>query len=174
MNDFADDLPPMILTLKIERAAFDLFDKLRRRHFPPERNFIPAHITLFHALPAEQENFVRETLTKIVGATAAFDLNFSAARFLGKGVAVNVESAALIALRADLVKLFNGFLTAQDAQKGYRPHVTIQNKVAPEAARRLFEKFSDEWQPVVFRAEGLLLWQYLGGPWKLIAEYDFN
>ena len=44
---------PLILTLRFDGEAFARLDDLRRAHFPPERNQIPAHLTLFHALPGE-------------------------------------------------------------------------------------------------------------------------
>ena len=31
------------------------FDRLRELHFPPERNYLSAHLTLFHKLPGERE-----------------------------------------------------------------------------------------------------------------------
>ena len=61
---------------------------------------------------------------------------------------------------------------AQD-QQGYRPHITIQNKVTAEQARRLYTKLADSWEPFLAVGEGLLLWRYLGGPWALVDEYRF-
>ncbi|NJM07417.1 2'-5' RNA ligase family protein [Candidatus Gracilibacteria bacterium] len=46
---------PLILTVLLDEDTFRRFDGLRRTHFPPQRNLIPAHITLFHALPAIEE-----------------------------------------------------------------------------------------------------------------------
>lgn len=53
---------PLVLTLKLDQTTFDLFNELRQQHFPPERNFLPAHVTLFHALPGEHELNIRQTL----------------------------------------------------------------------------------------------------------------
>ena len=36
---------PLILTLKIDTESFQLFDKLRRTYFPPERNFLELVLT---------------------------------------------------------------------------------------------------------------------------------
>jgi hypothetical protein len=44
---------PLILTLKMDRESFSRFEGLRQAHFPPHRNFIPAHLTLFHHLPGD-------------------------------------------------------------------------------------------------------------------------
>ena len=48
-----DKPAPLILTLELDERSFAFFGAQRRRYFPPERNFIPAHLTLFHALPGE-------------------------------------------------------------------------------------------------------------------------
>jgi len=39
-----------ILTAEMDDDSFAWLAGLRRRHFPPERNFLPAHLTLFHRL----------------------------------------------------------------------------------------------------------------------------
>jgi len=44
---------PFVLTLKMDASSFATFDDLRRRYFPSGRNAIPAHVTLFQALPGE-------------------------------------------------------------------------------------------------------------------------
>ncbi|MDQ4121261.1 MAG: 2'-5' RNA ligase family protein [Acidobacteriota bacterium] len=170
----AAESSPLILTLKLDDATFEFFDLLRKQHFPPERNFIPAHVTLFHALPGARKAQIKCDLRQATEQTKEFNLTFPRLRFLGKGVAAEIESPELNRLRANLSNLWNNFLGAQDRQKGYRPHVTFQNKVAPDAARQLFEQMSDEWQPLAARGEALILWQYLGGPWRLIEEFSFN
>ena len=44
---------PLILTLALNPTAEEYFTRLRDRYFPPERNFLKVHLTLFHHLPAE-------------------------------------------------------------------------------------------------------------------------
>ena len=165
-------IPPLILTLKLEQPAFERLDALRRAHFPPERNVIPAHLTLFHALPGEQAAAIRETLRSLGAVTPALALRFPTLRFLGRGVALEVESRELIGLRRQLASAWSSWLGAQDRQ-GYRPHITIQNKVAPEQARELYAALTASWEPFGAAGEGLLLWRYLGGPWELVDEQRF-
>jgi hypothetical protein len=50
------------LTLKLDQIAFAVLDDLRAQHFPREWNFLPAHVTLFHALPGDQEQAIAATL----------------------------------------------------------------------------------------------------------------
>jgi hypothetical protein len=163
---------PLILTVKFEESAFKLFDRLRKQHFPPERNFIPAHITLFHHLPGERESSVRQTLQQICAETEIFLLEFTKPLFLGKGTAIEIYSPRLASLRQKLAAAFFDYLTAQDKQKP-RPHITVQNKVAPEPARELYNQFVNDWQPFAANAEGLLLWEYQNGPWSFLDEFAF-
>lgn len=163
---------PFILTLKTDAAAFARLDALRQQHFPPERNFLAAHITLFHALPGDQEAAIRATLAPICAATPVLTLSLPSVRFLGRGVAINVDSPALLALRGCLAQQWHDWLSPQDRQR-YQPHVTIQNKVVPEVARALYTQLSQSWVPLTAQGEGLLLWRYQGGPWAFVAEFPF-
>jgi hypothetical protein len=64
-------------------------------------------------------------------------------------------------------------MTPQDSQL-WRPHVTIQNKVAPAAARALFDNLSASFVPSDGQAVALALWRYLNGPWSLVARRPFG
>lgn len=165
--------PPFILTLKLDHAAFEVLNGWRQQHFPPERNFLPAHITLFHALPGEQEEKIRQVLSPLCVDSPPLSLLYPSLRFLGRGVAVEVECPELITLRQWLAATWQPWLSNQDRQ-GYRPHVTIQNKVAPDEARCLYEKLRITWKPFRGWGQGLLLWRYLGGPWELVDAFQFQ
>ncbi|UBF25683.1 2'-5' RNA ligase family protein [Kovacikia minuta CCNUW1] len=165
--------PPLILTLKLDQSTFDYVDRLRQQHFPPERNFIPAHVTLFHALPGDQEIAISQTLETLCCQTAKVSLQLPTLRFLGRGVAIDVASPELVQLRQTLANSWSQWLSPQD-QQGYRSHITIQNKVSSAEARQLYEQLKAEWQPIKGFGEGLLLWYYLGGPWELANEFSFQ
>src|SRR5215212_5543755 len=152
-------IPPFILTLKLEQPAFERLDALRQAHFPPKRNVIPAHLTLFHALPGDQEISIQQTLHALCSETPWLTLHFPTLRFLGRGVAMEVDAPELILLRRKLAAAWGGWLSAQDRQ-GYRPHIMIQNKVTPDEARQLSVELGAGWQPFVASGEGLLLWRY--------------
>lgn len=164
---------PLILTLKLDAASSGFFDDLRVRHFPPDRNFLRAHVTLFHHLPGADLGNIKRDLTKICIENAPFSLAFTRWRFLGKGTAMTIKSEDLLNLRARLVRLWNENLTAQDRQK-FQPHITVQNKVAPAEARELFEKLSADWQVRRGEARGLSLWHYLGSNWRLEKDFLFS
>lgn len=162
---------PLILTLKLDDETFNFFDEMRRLYFPPERNFLSAHLTLFHHLPGEELDKIATDLTCICGGFSKFQLAFHEWRTLGRGVAIKVEAPPLHSLHFTLSKLWRDWLTAQDRQK-FQPHITVQNKVAPEEAKKLYENLSADWQPRAGSATGLRLWHYLGGEWK--GEQDFT
>ena len=130
-------------------------------------------MTLFHALPGAQEALVRDTLASLTARTQKLPLRLGALRFLGRGVAIEVESAPLIEVRAGLRRVFGAFLTAQDAQGWKHPHVTVQNKVTAPVARQTFERLNREWEGWDGQGEGLLLWYYRGGPWEAAGDYPF-
>lgn len=154
----------LILTLRLDPESQARFNALRRVHFPPERNLLAAHVTLFHALPAAVAELVRADVAD-VARRAPFDVEVAGVRSLGRGVAYELRSPNLDALRAELATRWQEHLSRQDAQ-GFRAHVTVQNKVSPEAARALLARLRAGFAPGAARAEGLGLWRYAGGPWE--------
>ena len=163
---------PVILTLLLEPAAQERFDRLRAAHFPAGRNHVAAHVTLFHALPGEQVDAVSADLADAV-RRPAFDVAVTGLRLLGRGVAYTLEAPELTALRAGLAAAWEPWLTPQDRQR-HAPHVTVQNKVEPAVARALHDQLLAGFVPYRVRARGLGLWRYLGGPWEPLAELPFR
>ncbi len=156
---------PLLLTLGLAEPAQSLFQALRTRHFPEARNLVPAHVSLFHALPGAECRDI-QALLRALEATRP-EILVEPPRSLGRGVAFPLTSPELTALRARLAKPWSEWLTPQDRQR-FRPHVTVQNKVTPEQARDTLQRLACGFAP--WRTEGttLLLWRYLGGPWEAI------
>ena len=163
---------PIIVTALLGDADFAWLDGLRRRHFPPERNVLPAHLTLFHHLPPSIAPELGQRLAAIAAEPEppARAVDWIS---LGGGVALRVESPALGGVRDALADAFTGLLTPQD-QARWRPHVTVQNKVPPEAAARLRDELSNGFNPRPIRVVGLASWYYRGGPWEPIGRYRFR
>lgn len=164
---------PLILTLAFDAPTFARFDGERRRYFPEALNRIPAHATLFHHLPGDREPGVCEAITALARTVPPPEVAVTGLRFTGRGVAYVLECGALAEFRARLARSFEPHLTAQDRQ-GWRPHVTVQNKVKPEAARALHADLSAGFAPFRFTAPATLLWRYLGGPWEQVARLPFG
>ena len=164
------DQAPFILTLTLDPQAQAHFDALRARHFPADRLFVGAHVTLFHALPRD---LGLEVIRQAAIASDCFAVQVRQVRFLGRGVAFGLESHALRALRNRLRQGWVERLTAQDRQP-WQPHVTIQNKVAPQVARALRDALQASFAPYEVTATGLELWIYRNGPWEAAERFPFG
>ncbi len=163
---------PLILTLTLDEEAAAFFEARRRAYFPPERNKVPAHLTLFHQLPGDELDRVEDVLADLAAVTPALPLTVSGLRFMGAGVAYEIEAPALVALRRAIAAEFASALTGQDGQP-FKPHVTIQNKVAPKKAKELHETLIAFFSPFAATGIGLDLWHYRGGPWQHHAHFAF-
>src|SRR5437763_1506429 len=85
------------------RAAprdFSWLEGLRRANYPAERNHVPAHLTIFHALPPSSEAEVR---ARLAGGARAPPPSATIAGLmdLGGGVAFRVVSPELDRLREE-------------------------------------------------------------------------
>jgi 2'-5' RNA ligase len=161
---------PLILALQIDDAAQIFYEDLRRRFFPPERNVIPAHLTLFHKLPDEDRTY--DAVRKAAQAVSAFRLTHPVLRSTGRGVAVFFEAEQLRVLHAELAAVFEAQLIPQDRQR-FRPHIVVQNKVAPDVARGTLALLEGSSFVEPF-AVGITIWRYLGGPWEHVLDVPFG
>lgn len=92
---------------------------------------------------------------------------------LGGGVAFRVVSDDLDRIRDRLAEMLRGLLGAQDAG-GWRPHVTIQNKVPPRTARALLIELQQRFVGRPLAIRGLGLHRYRDGPWEPVAVFPFR
>ncbi len=154
----------------------DLFswaNQLRTDHFPPERNYLKAHVTLFHALPPSCEAELRDCLKSLVKDNPPVPGRLVGIMKLGKGTALQLESEGMIAIWRDLADRFHGMLTPQDEHKP-RLHVTVQNKVSIEAAKALQADLAPRVEPRDFAFTGLQYHAYRGGPWEELGRFPFR
>jgi len=163
---------PIILAAWIGDENQAWLDALRQRHFPPERNQLSAHLTMFHHLPPSVEDELKARLREETRMPAP-PAEISELMSLGRGVAFRVRSPGLEAIRASLRDAFEGLLTPQDAG-GWRPHVTIQNKVAPDLARQTLQDLRADFRPRPLKLRGLAAYWYRGGPWETLAHAAFR
>ncbi|MDQ3077413.1 MAG: 2'-5' RNA ligase family protein [Pseudomonadota bacterium] len=164
---------PLIVTAEMGAADLAWLDGLRRRHFPPERNQLAAHLTIFHAVPALLESELRRRLAALAAELPPPRAAITGVMDLGGGVAFRIVSEELDAVRAELAEALRGSLTQQDSQ-GWRPHVTIQNKVAPKVARALVAELERGFSTRPLAIAGLAFHYYEGGPWRLGPRYAFR
>jgi hypothetical protein len=162
----------LIVTAEIAHRDSSWIEGLRRAHYPAERNQVPAHLTIFRALPPSSETELRTRLGQIV-RMAPPSASIAGLMDLGGGVAFRIVSPDLDRLREDLADSLHGLLGAQDGG-GWRPHVTIQNKVPPKIARALIASLERGFAQRPLAISGLGLHRYLGGPWETRAVYPFR
>ena len=168
-----DDAAPLIVTCGLDATSFAAFDALRCAHFPPALNHLSAHLTLFHHLPGDREAQVRATLSAVTAHEAPPSLDVVGLRKLGRGVAFAIDASTLADVRRRIADAFAEALTPQDLQ-GFRPHVTVQNKVDPARAAELYDQLSATFLPWTATGVALQLWLYRGGPWEAVGTFPFR
>ena len=166
------DPAPLIVSALFGAEDFAWLDGLRRTHFPPDRNRLPAHLTLFHHLPPSLGDELKQRLSDAVRAPRP-PAEAAGLIDLGGGVAVRIVSPKLEAIRAALADAFAGMLTPQD-QAGWRPHVTIQNKAAQSEARALKRRLEAAFRRRAVRIDALAIWAYRGGDWDTVSRHPFR
>jgi hypothetical protein len=127
---------------------------------------------MFHALPPSAESEVRARVKEMARRSAP-TATVAGVMDLGGGVAFRIVSTDLDQIRDELAHDLHGLLGAQDGG-GWRPHITIQNKVPPRTARALKEALERCFAPRPLAIAGLGLHRYLGGPWEPLAIYPFG
>lgn len=165
-------LSPIIVTATFGDGDNGWLQHLRRTHYPPERNQVPAHLTLFHHLPPSIERELGGRLARLTAAPPP-PARMTNIIDLGGGTALRIESEGLEAIRGELADAFWGLLLPQD-QAPWQPHVTIQNKIEASEARRLQTSLRAGFEPRAVAIRGLASWRYLDGPWDPIASHSFR
>jgi hypothetical protein len=164
---------PLVVTAILADSEQAWFDRLRTAHFPPERNHLRAHLTLFHAVPPMLEPELRQRLAALAAELPPPRADVVGLMNLGGGTAFRIASDDLDRIRAELADAFRGVLTQQDSH-GWRPHITIQNKVTAAEARALGETLERSFTPRPLRLTGLAYDHYAGGPWLAGRRYPFR
>lgn len=163
---------PFIVTAEMPGDILAWSNSLRRAYFPPERNVLTAHVTLFHSFaPSLREELLR-TLGEYGGQFAPPEAVVEGLMNLGKGTALAVRSPGMLAIRERIAERFHGALTPQDRHTP-RLHITIQNKVTPDEARRL-QRELEGYPPRSFRFTGLGLHIYRVTHWEGLSVWPFR
>lgn len=163
---------PLLITAELPRDVFAWADGLRRAHYPPERNRLGAHVTLFHGLPPSAKADIRRLLGR-TAARSAPEARISGVMDLGHGTALSVESEAMIAVHAELAERLHGLIQQKDARP-LRLHITIQDKVSHAEARALQADLPCRLRPVRFAFRGLLLSHWRDALWRPAQLYRFR
>ena len=164
---------PLLVTADLPPDIFAWADGLRRAHFPPERNKLKAHVTLFHALPPSVYDELVRLLADLAGSAAPPEARVSGLMKLGKGTALAIDSPDMVELHRVIQDRMHGLMTPQDTQP-LRLHITIQNKVTPEEARALQAELGPVLGHRQFRFHGFELFAYEDGLWRPLRSFPFR
>ena len=119
---------PMILTLGMDGARLRPGStRSGGRYFPPERNVIPAHLTLFQQLPASPDALLLH-LARVGAATAPLPFTVAGVMSFSNGAAYALDMPGFAALHRRLRSAWARHLTPAD-DRPRKAHVTVQNKV---------------------------------------------
>lgn len=164
---------PFIVTAELPPDVLAWADALRRAHYPAERNKLAAHVTLFHSFAPSLREELPRVLARIAAGYAPPKAALNGLMPLGTGTALAVASPAMLTIRAEIAEHFLGALTAQDRHEP-RLHITIQNKVTPQAAKALQRELAPDLRAAEFAFTGLSLHLYRGGHWEPQGRWPFR
>lgn len=168
-----------MLTLRLSDSLHDTLNALRTKYFPPERLKVPAHLTLFHALPHSEMEAIVGTAKETAEQTPPFEVTTGQAFKLGKaGIAISpaqgTEQGA--AVHAALRERWSEFLSKQDS-KGFKAHWTVMNKVDDEEKVDAAFREVQDWtrsRGASGEANGMVLWRYNHGRWDFMRDFAFT
>ncbi|MEO6717567.1 MAG: 2'-5' RNA ligase family protein [Novosphingobium sp.] len=164
---------PFIVTAELPGDVLAWADGLRRAHYPPGRNKLAAHVTLFHSFaPSLREELLR-VLKGLAGEYARPAAQIDSLMPLGTGTALAILSPGMLAIRERIAEHFHGALTAQDSHAP-RLHITIQNKVTSQTAKALQRDLSATLEPRTFAFAGLGLHLYRETYWDSLGCWAFR
>ena len=164
---------PFIVTAELPEDIFAWSNGLRTEHFPPERNWLKAHVTLFHSFAPSLREELPRFLARMAGEFAPPRAQLSGLMDLGGGTALAIHSPQMQAVRDMIAEHFWDMLTRQD-QGGKRLHITIQNKVERRAALVLQEQLGPRLSPRDFTFTGLGLHLYRNPHWEAVGAWKFR
>lgn len=179
-----------VLTLTTTPSLTDPLTALRRSHFPRHLDRLPAHLTLFHALPGSELQPMTAALAELCAAQAPVRLATGSVFRMRRGVGINVadggggtqggggalsSKAAARRLHGELQRRWWDFLSEQD-RRPWRPHWTVQNKAADEAAvDAAMDGVRTGFRGAEGLATGCALWRYeKGGNWAFERDFHFD
>jgi len=163
-----------VLTLQTSEEMSEKMQALRGKWFPEHKNKVPAHVTLFHALPRSQIIQVSESLERLSRRTKCFDVATGRVLKRQNGVAVGLGKGEqeVERLFGEVKDQFLDCLSVQD--KSFKAHWTVMNK--EDDSKRVDDAFMDVEGAGVVKgvAKGLVLWRYeKNGTWSFEREFGF-
>lgn len=130
---------PLVITLTLDKQTQHFLTSLRSKYFPPHKNYLHAHVTLFHAIPPHRYEEISTEIQSICSKTSPWQVYVGDAKKMGnRGVMVSVRDQRrsiewihrrLLRFLEKGIKEDKDKLTEQDKKHwGKVAHVTILNK----------------------------------------------
>ena len=163
---------PLLITAELPGGVLEWADALRRAHYPPDRNRLRAHVTLFHGLPPSAEDEIRRVLADLAKAPPP-QARITGLMKLDGGTALAVESPETVTLHGEIAARLHGLVPLHDAQ-ALRLHITIQNKVPLQDARALQAQLGPTIAARSFRFKAFGLYGWDEGLWNPLREFPFR
>ncbi len=160
----------LIITLKMDEASQIFFNEKRKQHYPAYANFVAAHITLFHKLPADKP-LVYDTLMEL-SKTSIFEMQVVDVKNIENFVAYEISSPTLQSLHAAMQKIFTNMLNEKDKELLW-PHIAVHNKATVYKAYKTHQKLLDNFVPFNITAIGFTTWLYAKKAWVWKEDYLF-
>ena len=164
-----------ILTLHTTPEIFYAANTLREKYFPKPINKTPAHITLFHALPGSKLDKIRADLEQFARMQTPFSISTGSIKRLRHGAALLMKgSYPAKEIHSQLKGRWMEWLSQQD-RGGFQGHYTVMNKVEDsETIDRAIDEIGDSFRGAEGQAQGLTLWKYDKGRWRLPERFYFS
>lgn len=167
------DRTPLIVIAVMPDDIQAQLDGLRRAHYPAERNRVPAHCTLLHAVPGMVADELAQTCATLAATTRSPSARIERVIDLDGGTALAVDSPDLLVLREAIAERFCGMLTGADTLPA-RLHVTVQNKVERRTAHVLQAELRRAWHPRAITVAGLAAHRVRDGVWHPAGAWRFR
>ncbi|KIW02374.1 uncharacterized protein PV09_06196 [Verruconis gallopava] len=166
--------PKYVLTLRTSDEIARQMNMLRERWFPADRLKVPAHITLFHALPGSRIAQLSQHIEQLAARMTCFEISTGRVTKTGSGVFVGLEVGEHEARRIFVSLRTSWWEWLSDQDKSFRPHWTVQNKEADLAKIENAFKDTHRLGTALGWATGLVLWTYeADGRWTKEREFGF-
>jgi hypothetical protein len=164
---------PFIVTAELPADIYAWSNGLRTEHFPRERNWLKAHVTLFHSFAPSLRDELPRFLARIAGEFSAPTAEICGLMDLGGGTALEIRSPGMLAIRGRIADHFWHMLTSQD-QGGKKLHITVQNKVPRAEAIALQAALGQRMTARAFAFTGLGLQLYQNPHWEAVGTWKFR
>jgi len=163
---------PLLVTAELPSDILVWADAMRQAHFPPERNKLKAHVTLFHALPPSVEDELGTLLAQLAKGEGP-KARVTGLMKLEGGTALALESPGMAEVHGVIQDRMHGLMIPQDTHE-LRLHITIQNKVSANKARALQTDLGPKLERRVFHFIGFGLHAFVDGLWRPIRTFPFR